>query len=219
MKTTIKTGLIFLLAVAVPTGTVLAEEADQRSNATASEISDESKNTRAMQKPASDAQARTGENESRTELRANVEKALSEFKRQVVGSSEVIDKAAGILVFPQITKAGIGIGGEYGRGGLYIDNELVEFYSTRSISVGLQLGVQSKSMILAFMSEDALKNFRGASSYELGVDGDVTVMDLTTSRTLDLSKAAPSILAYVWGTKGLMADVSLSGTKISNLDT
>lgn len=219
MKITIKTAMILLLAVAAPLCTIVAEEGDKYSKPTTPEMRDESTDAKGMQKHDENARARMGDSGSRAELRANVEKSLSEFRREVSGSAEVLDKAAGILVFPKITKAGIGIGGEYGRGGLYINNEIVEYYSTTSISVGLQLGVQSKSMILAFMSEEALRDFRESSNYELGVDGDVTVVDMTTSRTLDLVKSAPSILAYVWGTKGLMADVSLTGTQISNLDS
>ncbi|HET9272808.1 MAG TPA: hypothetical protein VFO09_00895, partial [Methyloceanibacter sp.] len=49
-------------------------------------------------------------------LDAAANETLHSFVRQVPGARELANKAAGILVFPNVVKAGIGIGGEYGEG-------------------------------------------------------------------------------------------------------
>ena len=51
---------------------------------------------------------------------ADVDLTLAHFYDQVYGSRELVDRAAGVLVFPSVVKAGMGFGGEYGEGALRI---------------------------------------------------------------------------------------------------
>ena len=73
------------------------------------------------------------------------------------------------MIFPRVLKAGFGIGGEYGEGALYVNNETVEYYSTASASIGLQIGAQARAQVILFMDESALEGFRNKNAWEAGV--------------------------------------------------
>ena len=90
------------------------------------------------------------------ELEAEANETLHSFVRQVAGARELASKAAGILVFPSVVKAGIGIGGEYGEGILLDQQKVQGYYNIISASFGFQLGVQDRSIIIMFMTQDAL---------------------------------------------------------------
>jgi len=104
------------------------------------------------------------------------DESLKSFYKQVGEAKVLGDKAEGILVFPSVIKAGFGIGGEYGEGALRINDQTVDYYSTAAASIGFQLGAQSKTVILMFMSKKALKDFRDAQGWEVGVDASVALV-------------------------------------------
>ncbi len=91
---------------------------------------------------------------------ADVNAALVQFYRHAEGSYQLVRKAAGVLVFPTIFKAGMGIGGEYGEGALRIRGKTVAYFNTVSASLGFQLGAQARSVIILFMTKGALAHFR-----------------------------------------------------------
>src|SRR3984957_7748381 len=59
-------------------------------------------------------------------------------------------KAAGMLVFPRVTKAGIGIGGEHGEGALLVGGKTMGYYSVGAASAGLTLGLAKHREVLMF---------------------------------------------------------------------
>jgi lipid-binding SYLF domain-containing protein len=108
---------------------------------------------------------------SATEIDANVDAALSSFESQIQGARELAIKAAGILVFPSVVKAGIGLGGDYGEGLLIIRGRPGGYYNLVSVSFGLQLGVQARSVIIMFMTEESLASLERTNGWDGGVDG------------------------------------------------
>ena len=118
------------------------------------------------------------------EINSNVNASLKLFER-VKGGGSIIKKAAGLLVFPKVYKAGLGIGGEYGEGALRIGRKTVDYYSTTAASIGLQLGVQKKTIIVAFMDKRALKEFRKKSGWKVGVDASVAVIAVGAGGAID----------------------------------
>ncbi len=100
---------------------------------------------------------------SAEEIDIKVEAALKKFREDVGGASDFLAASKGVLVFPSVIKAGIGIGGEYGEGALRIGGKTVAYYSTAGASIGFQLGAQSKTVILVFMQQEALDKFRDSS--------------------------------------------------------
>jgi len=152
------------------------------------------------------------------EIDAGVDESLKKFYKMVGAAKDLGDKAAGILVFPSVIKAGIGIGGEYGEGALRVKDKTVDYYSTAAASIGFQLGAQSKTVILMFMSQEAFDNFHKSSGWEVGVDASVALIEVGAGGSLDTTNLKKPILGFVVGQKGLMYNLTLEGSKITKLN-
>jgi len=151
------------------------------------------------------------------EIDANVNVAIQEFYAEVPNGRELAEKASGILVFPWVLRAGFIGGGEYGEGALRVGGQTVEYYATAAVSVGLQVGVQSKAIILLFMTDDAVANFQSSAGWEVGVDGSVALLEVGAAGSLDTTKIQGPIIGFVIGNKGLMLNLSLEGSKFTKL--
>lgn len=151
------------------------------------------------------------------EIDASVNAALDRFMKQVKGSREFLRTAKGVLVFAEVIKAGAGIGAEYGEGALRIRGKTVAYYSLGSASIGLQLGVQQKDIILVFLQDKALKDFRAKEGWQVGVDGSVVIVDLGVQASIDSTKLNQPIVGFVSSQKGLMYNLTLEGSKISKM--
>ena len=163
-------------------------------------------------------------------------KALEVFRDKVKGADVFLDQAAGYLIFPRVIKVGIGIGVETGEGVLRVgdssvdrcaadrvgggESELssVNYYRTPSGSIGLQLGAQAKSMVIVFMTQDALKQFRDSRGWKVGVDGSVALIDMGKGKTLDSHNIKDPVVGFIYGSKGMMLNLTLEGSKFSKLD-
>ncbi len=154
---------------------------------------------------------------SKQEIDIKVRDALKRFKKEVGGASEFLAKAEGVLVFPEVIKAGIGIGGEYGEGALLINGKVVDYYNTASASIGFQLGAQLKTVILVFLEKSALDKFRNSEGWEAGVDGSVALATLGAGASIDSSNFQKPIVGFVFGNKGLMYNLTLEGSKYTRL--
>src|SRR6185503_6337686 len=104
---------------------------------------------------------------SPAQIDANVEETLREFFSRVRGSRELVAKSAAVLVFPTVVKAGMGVGGEYGEGALLTRGRTIDYYNTVSASIGFQLGVQARSVIIVFMTPEALAGFRRVNGWKV----------------------------------------------------
>lgn len=151
------------------------------------------------------------------ELSAAVQKTIASCYETVQTCKEFGNKASGMLVFPEVTKAAVGIGGEYGEGALVIDGKPVGFYSTTAASIGLQLGAEQRSQIIMFMTDETLKQFQASDGWEVGGKAGVTVIDTGMSGKIDTKSFNEPIVGYIFGEKGLMADLSFEGQKISKI--
>ena len=104
---------------------------------------------------------------SAQEIDIRVDDALKRFREEVNGAESFLAGAKGVLVFPRVVKAGIGIGGEYGEGALRMGGATTGYYSTASASVGLQFGAQARTVILVFLARDALETLQESSGWEV----------------------------------------------------
>lgn len=155
---------------------------------------------------------------SAREIDASVDTALSRFEREVPGAKSLLKQSKGVLVFPSVIKAGIGIGGEYGVGSLLIrGNKQKEYYNTISGSIGFQLGGQARSVYMLFMDSQALDNFRRSDGWKAGVDGSVALIQLGADGSVDTTKTNQPIIAFVLGQKGLMYNLTLEGSKFNRI--
>ena len=154
---------------------------------------------------------------SATEIEIEVNETLSEFRKEIKGGTEFLNKASGVLVFPSVLKAGFVLGGEYGEGALRVGGKTVEYYSTAAASVGFQLGAQSKSVVLVFMTAAALKDFRAADGWKAGVDGSVAVVEWGVGEDINTVDIKDPVIGFVFGNKGLMYNLNLEGSKFTKI--
>ena len=147
-----------------------------------------------------------------------VDETLQVFYEEVNGAENLLKKAQGALIFPKVYKAGIGIGGEYGEGALRIGGKTAAYYSTASASIGFQLGAQKKSIVIVFLTKEALDKFRNSDGWEVGVDGSVAVVDMGAGGSVDTTTYKDPIIAFVIGQAGLMYNLTLEGSKISEIE-
>ena len=159
----------------------------------------------------------TSEAGSATEINAAANATLQSFVAQNLSARELGRKAAGVLVFPSILKAGIGLGGEYGEGVLIVKGNAAGYYNIISASFGFQLGVQSRSLIIMFMTEEALAGFRNAYGWKVGVDGSIVVVTVGAGGSIDTETLTSPIIAFIVDPQGLMYNLSLEGSKISRI--
>jgi len=151
------------------------------------------------------------------EINSEVNAALKLFSQHVKGGKEFLNAAKGVLVIPNIVKAGLGVGGEYGEGAMRIGGKTVEYYSLAAGSVGFQIGAQKTNLILVFMQDEALKNFRKSSGWKAGVDGSVAFIDVGAGKSLDTVNVKDPIVAFMFGQRGLMANATVEGAKFTKL--
>ncbi|PIW45718.1 MAG: hypothetical protein COW18_11285 [Zetaproteobacteria bacterium CG12_big_fil_rev_8_21_14_0_65_54_13] len=154
---------------------------------------------------------------SAAEIDAKVTAALADFYKTVGGGKELAAKSRGMLVFPEVYKAGIGIGGEYGEGALRVGGKTVDYYNTAAASIGFQLGAQVKSQVILFMTKDALKKFRASDGWKAGVDGSVALATLGADGSVDSDTAQKPIIGFIFSNKGLMYNLTFEGTKMSKI--
>lgn len=154
----------------------------------------------------------------RQEIDAAVNGTLSRLGSTVQGSNELMAKAQGVLVFPSVKKAAFIVGGEYGEGALRVGGATVGYYSTTAASFGFQAGAQSTAVIFLFMTKDALDKFRNSAGWSAGADMGVSVAKVGANGAIDTTSATSQVVALVLTNTGLMADLSLAGTKVTRLD-
>lgn len=154
---------------------------------------------------------------SAREIDAGVANTLDSYFYKIRGAQELANKAVGILVFPSIVKAGFGIGGEYGEGALLIGGRTADYYNSVSASIGFQLGVQQRSVIILFMTESALNQFRTTAGWKVGVDGSVAIITVGVGGAIDTNKITSPVVGFILDQKGLMYNLTLEGSKISRI--
>lgn len=154
---------------------------------------------------------------SAAEIDTEVNQALADF-RKIDGANAFLGIAKGVLVFPKVYKAGIGIGGEYGEGALRVGGKTVDYYSTAAASIGFQLGAQAKSIVVIFTQQSALNKFRASEGWKVGVDGSVALVDIGVGKAVDTTNIKDPVIGFIFGQKGLMYNLTLEGSKFTKLD-
>ena len=155
---------------------------------------------------------------SRQEIDAKVREALDTLYTNSSSAKSLSRKAAGILVFPEVYKAGFGIGGEYGEGSFLRGGKTLGYYSLVSASVGLQFGAQMKAEVILFMTKASMNNFLNSDGWEAGVDGSVAVATLGAGGEIDSQTAQQPIIGFIFSNKGLMYNLTIEGAKITKID-
>ncbi|MFZ3119068.1 MAG: YSC84-related protein [Variovorax sp.] len=154
---------------------------------------------------------------SRTSIDAQVDASLSKLYQTVPGSREMVGKAAGVLVFPSVVGASLGVGAEYGRGALRTGGRTQAYYSTTAGSIGFQAGAQSKAVIYVFNTQESLAKFRASKGWTAGADATVAVANIGANGAVDTNTVRQPVVGFVLTNVGLEAGVSVSGAKITEI--
>ncbi|MBP6682536.1 MAG: hypothetical protein KA159_04425 [Halioglobus sp.] len=144
--------------------------------------------------------------------------ALEDLRKHSAKAGELLDQAAGVLVFPDVVKMGFGVGGEFGEGTLLVPGKPTSYFTTAGGSFGLQAGIQKKSKVLLFMTDEALKKFQNSAGWTVGVDGSVALAKLGADGSIDANTLQQQeVIGFVFSNKGLMYNLTLEGTKITRI--
>lgn len=143
--------------------------------------------------------------------------ALQEFYKSNPLAHDISKKARATLVFPNIVKAGLVFGGSYGEGVLIKGGKYVDYYNSVAASWGLQAGAQSYGYVVYLMSEKAVKYLEDSKGWEIGVGPTVVVVNEGVAKNLSSSTLKDDAYAFIFDQQGLMAGVSIEGTKISHI--
>ena len=147
----------------------------------------------------------------------DADEALKIFTTDIDGSEIFLNQSAGYLVFPRALRAGLVAGAETGEGVLRIDGKTVDFFRITSGSLGLQAGAQARSIVICFMSENALEDFRNSSGWRVGVDGSVALIDVGAGKTIDSQNVRDPVVGFIFNSSGLMANLTLEGTRFTRI--
>jgi len=156
-------------------------------------------------------------NLTRAEIDAQVAQAQDVMFASVPGSRNVADRASGVLIMPNVTEAGIFLGGNYGEGALIIGGATVDYFSVAGISFGLQLGAQQTSHALFFMTEEALFQFRTADGWKLGADAEFTTSQNAGAAGVSTTTTNKPVFGLIFNQRGLIAGATLEGGKYSRI--
>ena len=154
---------------------------------------------------------------NRHEVDRQVAESLTQFEAINPANKGLSAKAAGMLVFPKVTKGGVGVAAEHGDGVLQVNGKTVGYYSVSAASVGLTLGVAQHSEMIMFMTKDSLDKFRATKGWSIGADAGITVVKASATGEYDSKIEEKPILAFQWGEKGLLGDLSIEGEKITQI--
>lgn len=154
---------------------------------------------------------------SSAELRQEAATAIDKLYASSPAALELSKVAKGVLVFPDVIKAGLVIGGQYGEGALLVNGEAVGFYNTVAASYGLQAGAQSFGYAMFLMTDEAMGYLDKSEGWEIGVGPTIVVMDEGAAKSLSTSTAKEDIYVFFFDQKGLMAGLGLQGSKITKI--
>jgi lipid-binding SYLF domain-containing protein len=154
---------------------------------------------------------------SKEEIDQGVQSALNALYADYPAAKALSKDAKGILVFPEITKVGMVVGGEGGDGALLIAGKTAGYYSTGGLSIGMQLGAQKYGYVLFFMTEESMSYLKSLEGWEVGVGPSIVVVDAGMAKNLTTTTGHSEIYAFIFGQKGLMAGIGLKGNKISKI--
>jgi len=142
---------------------------------------------------------------------------LAKFYTLSPGNKMLAQDAAAVLVFPDITKGGVGVGGEHGDGALLEGGKTVGYYSISGASIGLTFGLSHHSQVIVFQTPAARDKFLNSGNWSIGADTSVAVMKKGAGGNYDTQSLSKPVMVFVFSESGLIGDASLAGAKISKI--
>lgn len=156
--------------------------------------------------------------QQRQDINSRADSALERLYANASESRDLVQRAHGVLIFPRVLSASFVVGGEHGNGVLRVGGQNEGYYSTTSGSIGFQAGAQSKAIVILFMTQESLDHFRSSNGWTAGADATVAVANIGATGRIDTNTMNEPIIGFVMTNAGLVAGVSLNGTKVEKID-
>ncbi|MES2985221.1 MAG: lipid-binding SYLF domain-containing protein [Pseudomonadota bacterium] len=156
---------------------------------------------------------------TKEDLNKESSQALQKLIAENPTAAALSKKSKGVLIFPSIVKAGLVFGGAYGEGELLTNNKVENYYNSVTASWGLQAGAQSYGYVVFLMNDKALDYVRATHGWEVGVGPTVVVVNEGVAKNLSTSTLKDDAYAFIFDQQGLMAGVSIEGSKITKIKT
>ena len=153
----------------------------------------------------------------RGEIDSDSRQALNMLYQQNPAARAIASQSRAVLVFPSIVKGGLGFGGAYGEGEMMSGGHTVDYYSTFTGSWGLQAGAQSYGYAVFLMNKDAVDYVSDSDGWEIGVGPTVVLVNEGVAQNLSTTSLKDDAYAFIFNQKGLMAGISIEGTKVTKL--
>jgi lipid-binding SYLF domain-containing protein len=154
---------------------------------------------------------------SAEEIRTKASISLQKLYKTNPVAHNISKHAKAVLVFPSIVKAGLVFGGAYGEGVLYKDTQAVSYYNSVTASWGLQIGAESYGYVVFLMSDSAVRYLDRSEGWEIGVGPTVVVVNDGVAKNLSTSTLKDDAYAFIFDQQGLMASLSIEGSKITRI--
>jgi lipid-binding SYLF domain-containing protein len=154
---------------------------------------------------------------SASQINADAGRALRSLYAVQPKARELGRRAKAVLIFPKIVKAGLVVGGQSGDGALLIGGRTTAYYNLSAASFGLQAGAETFSYALFFMTDSALDYLQKSDGWAIGSGPSVVVVDKGAAASLTSTTATQDVYAFPFGQRGLMAGLSLEGSKITRI--
>ena len=155
---------------------------------------------------------------SAEDLNTDAAQALKTLYSSHPEAQRLASTAHAVLVFPKIIKAGLVFGGSYGEGVMTRRGKFAGYYNSVSASWGWQAGAESYGYVVFLMNEKAVKYLDKTQGWEIGVGPSVVVVDAGVAKNISSSTIKDDAYAYIFDQQGLMASLSIEGTKISRIN-
>ena len=155
--------------------------------------------------------------DSREQLTADGMRSLHKLEETDSRARHLAHEAKAILVFPSVLKAGFVFGGETGNGVLLSHGKTDGYYNLTGGSWGLQIGGQDFAYALFFMTDSSLEYLKKSDGFSAGTGPSIVVVNKGAAAAADTTTVTHDVYAFPYGEKGLMADLTLQGTKITRI--
>lgn len=155
--------------------------------------------------------------DSRDEIELKADNALSALQNYAPGSGELIRRARGVLVFPDLVAMGFGSGGQYGEGALLVGGKPVAYYASAADDRGVLADIPRKSEVILFMTDDALIAFRNTVGWQDGVHGEIDLVRADINGAVTLAREGHPLLGFSFSDTQLFDSIDFQGTTLNRI--
>lgn len=154
---------------------------------------------------------------ARAAIDRDVDATLSRLYSTVPGTREMVQRSAGVLVFPSVVGGSFVVGAEYGKGALREGGTTTGYYSTTAGSIGFQAGGQSKAVVYVFNTGEALQKFKASNGWTAGADATVAVGKIGANGSVDTETVKQAVSSFILTNVGLEAGASVGAAKVTRI--